>query len=195
MDKTIDLWINEAKDALNKSSDGELPLRDRRALYRLIGSTDEDAKKTRAKLALLCARKVEPIWFRRWPNDDLPMRLNELSYQVIQELSAAGSLETVIGVSRQRLDDRLGEGPNLDATYAGFSALAAALATLYDEQMDDPGNEDEGQIDPQEWDAAFYAALAESGGAKWESQSDRDKRRSFWLWYLTVALPSALEHS
>jgi hypothetical protein len=39
--------------------------------------------------------------------------------------------------------------------------------------------------------AEFWACVARSGGAPWESGSDAHKRGEYWEWWLDEALPAA----
>jgi hypothetical protein len=40
-------------------------------------------------------------------------------------------------------------------------------------------------IDPEQWHAAFFASVAEAGGAVWEKGvGSAVRRREFWTWYL-----------
>lgn len=76
------------------------------------------------------------------------------------------------------------------AAYAGFACISAVNAVLYDLDLDTTGIL-EIEIDPDEWTACFYACAAYCGGATWEKGVGDDlKRREFWEWFLSKAVPA-----
>ena len=94
-----------------------------------------------------------------------------------------------------RLDDLLGDSDDPAAVYVGYAAADVVNTALYDLpalQGDDTAEpiQDE-DLDPYEWDASYYAALAAAGGAPGEEGSDPERRRTFWRWYLSEAVPAA----
>jgi hypothetical protein len=83
-------------------------------------------------------------------------------------------------------DPHEGPGPSMAA-----SAAARAVHTaLFDRHANDLGGpESDDQIDPDVWPTEFFASeaatLARSG------QEDVERRRAFWNWFLTEAVPAA----
>ena len=52
-------------------------------------------------------------------------------------------------------------------------------------------NDSDADLVPEFRDAACYASVAYAAGAPADASSDADRRRDFWFWYLTDALPAA----
>lgn len=83
----------------------------------------------------------------------------------------------------------LGEAA-LQAVYAGMACFAACGTVLYGVDLEaQPTDQGEIDIDPDDWDAAFYGSLAESGSAAWENKGGQEARAAYWAWYLKKAVP------
>ena len=63
----------------------------------------------------------------------------------------------------------------------------------FSHEFDNQSSYVEGILAPHQWDASLYASAAYAGGFAWEEQSDKLRRREFWQWYLSEAVPSAWE--
>jgi len=77
------------------------------------------------------------------------------------------------------------------AIYAGFAAWSVARHILFWDHTKAVRGDTELDIDPDDWDACFYASAAVTGGATWENIGQPDMRREFWHWYLTAAVPES----
>jgi hypothetical protein len=90
------------------------------------------------------------------------------------------------------LDDKFLLGENyFAAVYAGFASWAVARDAVSPYRSESMSGDSERQVSPDEWDPCFFASLALTGGAVWEGIGSPDKRREFWNWYLTTAVPDA----
>jgi hypothetical protein len=67
-------------------------------------------------------------------------------------------------------------------------------AALWDERFD-PGVTSfavtDLDVNPTDLDASYFTAYIHCGGGTWDEQSDPEKRREFWEWWLTHAVPTA----
>jgi hypothetical protein len=89
----------------------------------------------------------------------------------------------MLGEVKTLLDDKFNLGePVFKAIYAGFACWAAARSCLHNSEP--PAARSEQELDPEDWDASFFASLAIAGGAVWETSGDPEKRRRFWEWFL-----------
>ena len=86
------------------------------------------------------------------------------------------------------------EQQNQAPLIAGYAADCVVSVALFDESFDPDNPHDNTQdedLDPYEWDAAYYAAMVYAGGASWNEASSPARRREFWEWYLREAVPAA----
>lgn len=175
----------------------DLPLGYRHAIYAQIGGPlgmcqDNTAHKRRTVLALLTVQHVLPIWEKARPNDKTPHNLLGKVEQVLAGISQ--STEEEVGEFWSYMDGVAAEtegGPPVGVGYAAVEALHTAVA---DEEFNplaiDYSLTDE-DVDPYEHDTAFAAAADYAGGPTWEPKSDASKRREFWHWWLSEAIPAA----
>ena len=77
------------------------------------------------------------------------------------------------------------------ASYAGLACWAAARDVIYGRQDWMTAGESEQEIDPDDWDASFYASIAVTGSSGWDRNGVDHARQKFWIWYLREAVPSA----
>jgi hypothetical protein len=54
-----------------------------------------------------------------------------------------------------------------------------------------PIDADDDDLDSEDWDASFMAAMASAGGAVGDPAARPERRRAFWTWYLRVAVAEA----
>ena len=181
---TIRQRIRDGRSAI--TPDGELPFANREAILASIIESEPDravAERLWAEIELECARHVWPIWQTAFPDDKLPLELADRSYR---NRMAHGdeNLDGELARLQAHLDNirvaDVGEAP----LAAGHACVAAAHATTQDH--DRAGARSELDLDPDEWDACFYAALAAAGGAVWDGLGDRTRRRAYWEWYLDM---------
>ncbi|HSE15781.1 MAG TPA: Imm5 family immunity protein [Pyrinomonadaceae bacterium] len=179
--------IRELIDSIDEN--GELPLVKRYALRDLL-------KQDRwYMLESISAHKVQNIWERQFPSDRFPTELLRIADSSLIEANDAGLLGQMLSESKAALADKLLLGQEyFCAVYAGFASWAAARNVVYGSPIISDASS-EIDIDPDEWDASFYASLAWSGGAVWEQVADSDKRKEFWIWFINDALPQALSYA
>jgi hypothetical protein len=87
------------------------------------------------------------------------------------------------------------EDPSFAPGMVGDAAVHTVSGALVDYGPDDfePETLDE-ELDADQWDASFYAALAAAGFGPREPGDDarsQERRRAFWDWYLSEAVPAA----
>ena len=181
---TIRQRIRDGRSAI--TPDGELPYANREAILAAIIEGEPDrvvAERRWAEIELECARHVWPIWRTAFPDDKLPLELAERSYRT-RVAHGDENVGRELARLQTHLDnlyvDDVGEAP----LAAGHACLAAAYATT--EDRDRAAARSELDLDPDEWDACFYGAIAAAGGAVWDGLGDRTKRWAYWEWYLDM---------
>lgn len=177
-----------------------VPIR-RWQLYAYLGSvSNETGRRRRARLALLSAYHVIPIWREERPEDDRAERLLILAENVLQntvDVKAAG--EEAEKEWHWLIDDDGGRYEKLSsAVYFAFGAVVQAeFAALEGDSWDNYRfTEDETDADVDIWssDTAKWAVNAIAGPV-WEPNSDNTKRLEFWTWWLTEAIPAAWQEA
>jgi hypothetical protein len=203
LSKELKQAIELASENLVRNPHGELALHYRKKIWASFGpvETAENGPavrgvglQRRARLAALSARHVLPVWERAWPADQGPHQTLESVEQYLN-----GTLEFRIakernGRFRTHLDNLISSGKNQDAAYAGFAAFKALSTALFDYELDLEDSKNgptDGDLEPYDWDASFYASMAYAGCAPWEEASSAARRREFWEWYLKDAVPAA----
>jgi len=177
----------------------------RQAIYRAIDPyNDAPGHWMLARLALLSAWHVLPIWRRKRPDDPTPERL----------------LATAEGMMARPWDQTLNEAVAEDEAIveqawdwltslkmehsAGFAAHAAVIA-LFSVRGTWPGvpgrgflegvfigeeDMDDKFFDPGISDAAMFAVSAYAD-PRWDREYDPAKSYEFWTWWLREAIPAA----
>ena len=182
-DEALSTAIDTAMGTI--ADDGELPLAARRTLFRTI-----DGDWSYAEIS--AARHVLPIWTVLYPATR-PFELISLAERATHDPSLRASLSDAVDQFEPQLEDlllRLPEAGPYASLMAGFSAVAAGHWVLGN--LPTGSGSSELDLDPSEWDASFYAAVAWAGGATWEEVGDPARRREFWTWFLTKAIPAAI---
>lgn len=146
------------------------------------------------KLAILTAEYVLPLWQDAVLTDILPKLVLEAARQHLQGTLDLGSATQVAGNAWEKLE-RYGQvstaAISSQAFHAGQAAVEALFATLGRPPFDNVQlNEDDtdAALDPWCSDPALWAVTAYAGGV-WDQQSDANKRREFWEWWLMEAIP------
>lgn len=190
--------LAQAQEMLAES--GRLDITVRRKLWQAMGALEvreQDLStlrtltgplKKRARLALVCAKKVMPIWCKCNPGDKRPQGLIKKSYAylegefVAQELAAEVKGDA-IGDFMVLIDD--GE----IAAEAAVAAWKAAIVALEDESNLEPWCQvTEEEMDPYDWDAAKNACVAWSNAyADGDNGKCAVREMKFWAWYLKEA--------
>jgi hypothetical protein len=157
----------DVKGAIDSES-GEMPLDKRRSLRASIEREDPGGW---MELERRAVDRVLPLWLQAYPNRAL--------------LVSRSADEPLRDSLRTFIDNRTAAGDPMQPLYAGLAWLA--LGRQSETESMPPDRRSELDLDPDEWDASFYASLAEAGGATWEADADSRARRRFWEWYLGEA--------
>ena len=189
----LEVAVRDAKKTLDEDADGHLPLARRRAIWLALGARDEEGRCARARLSIAAASRVLPIWERLWPSNRLPHHLLDLADQVCRGEVDRGAITALRDRAETELDDISWASFNKSAVGAGYAALRALDVARRDEPSDlsrpDSAVRDE-DLEPHQRDSAYLAAAADAGGSPWEPQSSADRRRDYWNWWLTEAVPA-----
>jgi hypothetical protein len=184
----------DAVAALPIDPRGHLPLGLRQAIWAALGGAGDEGRRARARLAVLAARHVLPIWERACPGDRLPHRLLELAEQAMAGKLRPADADRELRAALPALDERTYRAADQAPIAAGYAAAHALTAAVSDEAFDpehpDPDARDE-DVDPLDHDSSHLAAIAAAGGPPWHAGSDVERRRQFWRWWLDDAVPAA----
>lgn len=171
----------------------------RQSIYSHLGPTDTPTgHRTRARLALLAAQHVLPIWQRERPEDNRAKRILGLAEDVLHNTAdTVATREEVEAEWRWLTDDHGGRYEKLSsAAYSAYGAIVqAAFAALEGDTWDHYRFEDDetdADIDIWSSDVAKWAVNAVAGPV-WKPDSDAAKRLEFWTWWLNQAVPAAWE--
>jgi Immunity protein Imm5 len=139
------------------------------------------------RLEEICAERAYPAWQALFPDDDEPMALLRRAHQNPGDPALPSELNRL----NTKLDDVLGTGPEaFTAVYAGFACMTGARHVVDGDVRDQASERGEIEVSPLEWAPCFLASLVAAGGAVWEPDTDTDRRREYWRWYLMEAVPS-----
>lgn len=142
---------------------------------------------------LASARHVLPVWSASY-SERLPFDVVDLAEAAASDSSARERLDSAVTQLAALIDEHI-DGANGDpillaSVIGGWAAMCAAASVL-GQNEDAPPNELDG--DPYAWSASFAASVAAAGGATWEvGIGSPERRRAYWLWWLTQAVPDAL---
>ena len=155
---------------------------------RPVGVTGEGHRR-RARLAILGAGKVLPLW-ERWRRGDLrPRRMLELAERRLQTGEQPPDDEDLEYFDVEL--DNLHAATKRAAVLVGYAALHAYRVAVEDHHFD--ADETPDPADYDEPDPARDAAIAYANGLPGEAGSDGALRREFWLWWLREAVPAAAD--
>ncbi|MBJ94859.1 MAG: hypothetical protein CMP23_10365 [Rickettsiales bacterium] len=211
MDKRTEQLLFRAMETIGRPSFsdygaedvGMLSDRMRRKIYEQLAAEAEDGAQHRlivARLGSLCAQAVRPLLD---PQDE-PTRglLTTLSKQVdaadLVGLEAAAEEALVLFKEADRCEDRGGHPVTLRDEPEQQAQLARATVTqavkfatggIGAEQV----HRYHRKLAPGAWMPELWAACAIANGLPEFEHSASHKMRHFWSWYLTVAIPQALD--
>jgi hypothetical protein len=168
----------------------------RRAIYHALCATEQG--QALARLAILSAQHVLPIWQNARPNDDMPIQLLDIA----ESMLARGENRMVAEIAAEEgskwidhLSDASGE---LAIEPQVLCAGQTVVASLYEAIGYDPfedtligENDTDADVDPFCSDAAKWAVAAYAGPS-WLPRSNLRKRREFWEWWLKKAIPTSV---
>jgi len=200
--------LEEAKQSILSHPRGELILPIRRQVFKMLGKYElnsnkqiviqSSGQKRRARLQIACANHVVYIWNEALPDDK---RIEELLIKIEDCLNGKFDSRSLRRIYKELwIDcDNLGSHSNnkiILASYVGYATICTAVTTCTDEPLVGDYIEEgafDDDLDPYEWDASYYASMAYVGKPTWEEQDEANvnKRREFWTWYITKAVPEA----
>ena len=190
MHTAITSAAQEAKKRIN--SFGELDYRTRHDLETFASKSlsASDFLQYRLNLGFACAQRCVPIWDNKFKDSSAIDLAGELVREV--DLRSEGSIRSALGEIQTRLEGLFVLGEEFfPAIYAGFCAWAVGRDAIGDiRSRSDLRSESE--MNPDEWDASFFASLAVTNSAPWERSGDPESGYEFWEWYLDVAVPNSI---
>lgn len=176
---------------------GELPYTERVSLLISLGGkkgeSNEEGYLVRSNVALTCAKKTLYFWDKASPDSGFLTAL-EFAEKCLINPDMYAELGNVMNNMIPQVENIMyANEKDHRPAYAGFSCVSALSTVLYDDQFDLEAKS-ELDIEPDQWDSAFYSSLAIAGGAVWENDIvlDNKARREFWEWYLDIAIPNAI---
>ena len=189
--------ITDACHAVDSHPQHDLPLGYRHAIYakmgpRLGSSQDNTGHKRRTVLALFTVQHVLPLWEKARPDDDTPRNLLVKVEKILAGIDQ--STEEEVGRYWSYMDGVAAKTQGRPPVGVGYAAVEALYTAVADEEFDPSAidyNLSDEDVDPYEHDTAFAAAADYAGGPTWVPNSDATKRREFWHWWLSEAIPAA----
>jgi hypothetical protein len=187
-------YIQEALNSIDENGEPDFTCRCK--LRNLLGKEVVAGKQASVIWLLaeiIAAKKILPIWEAAFPSEDMPIKLlYEAEKHLLQPKEITIS-EKDMRAFRADLDDiSLPDEEDFSPLYAGYACWTAASKVLLGIGIW-PDCDPETELDPEEWDASFFASLAYSGGAIWEEGVGNPvKRREYWEWFFREAIPQAV---
>jgi hypothetical protein len=177
-----------ARASLEARPDGQLVRGRRHAVLRTLGDGDE-GRERRARLAREAAEHVLPLWRAERPGDRDPEQALALIDGVLDGSVDEATVRRVAGALWGHADNLVLTAGLPAPLQVGYAASRALLSALSDEPLDPPGDPEQTDhgSDPRRLDTAFLAAGAAAGGGPWEPDSDVERRRAYWRWWLDRA--------
>lgn len=201
-------FINEALTAVRTHPQHDLNLGYRQAIWAMLEprantylarnslNIKTAGHRRRSCLAILAIRNVLPIWKQEFPNDKMPEHILSEAQKVINRLGSAGAALKGFDDYWEYAEEVASHSKSM-AIAVGYGA-ALALLTAIDDENFSPDEINVHLTDSQEFDcndASFFAAVAYANGPCWDivanPKPDSAKRRQFWEWWLTKAVPAA----
>ena len=186
---------NELIEQENKiDSNGELPAYCRKKIHEIIKNlSDKEHRKSgyyrRSKLSICCSLSCMDIintdmlgYSINLIDKSISTLANEFNLSELEKLN-----NNYYTMSINLLDK---DNPDFNIVAACLACNSAVNVILYDYDFSTLGVS-EIESDPSNWTPSFYASIAISGGAIWETNNELDRRKNYWLWYLKKALPYA----
>jgi hypothetical protein len=142
----------------------------------------------------MTCEKVLSCWNRSFPNDPSPYVWLNSAKQIMQGKQARNEGE----IMRDQADNYCGElvckyqelQNDIAVGYATLQVVRIALwDNLYPKEVDQEVTD--GDLDPDDLDYAYCAAVAWASGTIWNGSSSNTKRLKFWRWWLTEAVAAA----
>lgn len=200
--------IRLAKSHLQESADGVLPKRDRILIWQCFGPRTRHmawldvsaggAARARYTVERECLVHGLSIWDTAFPGDRLPERAIELADRVLTDRSLVDKATKACQSYWHEADNLSANLFDTDPSQQHVAMICYAASRLLSVAIrDQPFNELDPDdpafltFDPYREDPAWCVSNAVAGGSEFESGSDVEARRRFWLWYLDDAVPIA----
>ena len=174
----------------------------RQSIYRALDAKNIwQQNQGRARLALVTARYVFPIWEQRWKEDNLMPQILATAEMFIEGTIPLQEARSIAFTGSTYLED-LGEGglpsdSQLSAFFAGDTIVCALYEVIgirpFDKLRLDVTTTDE-DLDPYVSDSPQWAASAVTDYLR-NSPEDIVKRQRLWTWWLLEAIPLAWHSS
>lgn len=191
--------INACITAIELDARNDLRYSYRRDVWRDVGKhkparSPVEIHQATVRLAILSIEKVAPIWNSALPKDDTVAAALELTKALIRGHRSAAVEEREIGRIWRHCDDLAYRYPDRQhAVAVGYGAAqvirSAVMPSFLGSDID--CSDEDGAADPYELDPAFFGSVAYADGTIWNSDSDDQKRRAYWLWWLNTAMQVA----
>jgi hypothetical protein len=139
----------------------------------------------------LVVEKVRAIWDRHYSDtpaveDMLQLARQRLREEITHDQALDGRSE-LVGALQNYVDE---PEEKQAGVAAGEAAQRLVFTTVYDEEIEQPELLDE-DLDPTDWDCAFWGACAWSGAIPGQADWNHEAYKEYWLWYLDAAIPEA----
>ena len=204
MRKELELRIDEARDSVGANAEGRLTFARRQRIWAAMGPRTMDGimavpgpgLRRRTCLAILCVELVVDRWSAAAPDEVTPTELTVLARRYVEGQATREEIWEKSHDFWTRLDAGSEELPRA-AYFAGAAAAKTAGVALGDEyfeprQIEDNGEDRLGDM-PDEWDPALLACISYCGEGSSSPPDSEVRRRQFWEWYLTMAVPTAYD--
>lgn len=159
--------------------------------HAIRSAMDEADPRAWSRAELSAARRVLSIWFAEYDTMG-PFRILDRAAEALSSGRQFAMLEHELDAFAPIVEESIiaaGNSGQFAPSYAGSAVLAAGYAVLGQHPAVDAASDYD--LDPQEWDASFYAALAWAGDR--QDASTAGRLQEFWLWYLDSAIPAAIQ--
>lgn len=156
----------------------------------------ERSYRIRISLQKECVRHVQHLWATAFPDNSSLDDMLILARQVVQRQAWPDQAEMEAHRFFQSFDRAAVNPANDRAIMVADAAQQLVISACYPDPYADIDEtlEDDDELLPDSLECSYACACAVAGGMNWRAAAEVDveARRSFWLWYLDEAIPSAL---
>jgi len=202
MTEDLEEAIIEGARVVIDSDDHDLPLGLRQSIWACLGDHASRegpvtlGQRRRYALAKTAVRKVLPAWEKHFPAAKIEEMLAKGDDVLAGRLPRTEARK--LHEEYQAYEHGLLSDPDSPADANAIAVCTAAVAAFYVALWDERFNSWEidarlpnNSLDPFDFDAALTAAIIAANGGPWDRESNKIKRREFWLWWLKEAVPAA----
>lgn len=193
---TLNHALQKAEKALGNSGEGELALPHRRRIWEALGEGaagfGSPGHRRRTTLDLITVEHVKPVWDTTYPSDGSVDEVIDAARQVLDARQSIQWADDLQGRAWVAFLDRMNADHQFLAGYVGNAACTTLFTAAHDKTYPTLAPEiDDYDLDPEDWDTSFVAAMAHAGGEVGDPEASQARRRDFWQWYLRQAVPAA----